>query len=99
MKYHILQTVTIVDMNNEIIREAAFDHGQYEFPALPGDCAVLTHKLGLKGFDVVYDKREEQSVRYKIQETEIDLTNANQVIRVYLEPITLILGQHDVGEI
>jgi hypothetical protein len=55
--------------------------------------------LGLKEFNVVYDTREGKIARYKIVDIEINLVMQPAVTRVYLEPIKLIVGQHDIGEI
>jgi hypothetical protein len=55
--------------------------------------------LGLKEFQVVYDKREQEPSRFKIVDIEIDLIRKPAVTRVFLEPVTLIVGQHDVGTV
>lgn len=99
MKYRISQTVRLVDMNDEIIREVLFEHGEVEGPLPPIGASVVTHSLGLKEFDVVYDKREGKISRTKIVDLEIDLLGDQTVKRVFLEPTTLIVGQHDVGSL
>jgi hypothetical protein len=99
VKYSISQSVKIVDMNDEIMAEVLFDHGNYELSALAVGSSVITNELGLKQFEVVYDKREGKQQRIRIVDIEIDLIVNPATTRVYLEPITLIIGQHDVGEI
>lgn len=98
MKYQLLQVVNIVDMNDEPIIETVFDYGHFETALLPVGSTVITHPLGLKEFQVVYDKRTDEVRRNKIIDLEIDLVNHSGQVRVWLEPITLIIGQHDVGE-
>ena len=98
MNYGICQLVRIVDMNNELIREELFDHGLLDTPAgLSFGCTVITHQLGLRQFEIVYDKRFE-SVRSKIIDLEFSLITKPPLVKAYLEPIELIVGQHDVGE-
>ena len=99
MKYSINQFVKIVDMNDEIMSEILFSHGDYELSALAVGFSILTNELGLKQFDVVYDKREGKQQRSRIVDIEIDLISNPATTRVYLDPVTLIIGQHDVGEI
>lgn len=99
MHYLFCQQVKIVDLNEEIIAETMFEHGEYETAALSIGSSVVIHQLGLKKFDVVYDKREGKFARYKITDIEIDLITRPAITRVYLEPLTLIVGQHDIGEI
>ncbi|SEO81039.1 hypothetical protein [Paenibacillus sp. OV219] len=98
MHYQFCQRVTIVDMDDEIISEVVFEHGEYETAALSIGSSVLTHQLGLKEFDVVYDRREGKITRYKVADIEIDLITQPVITRVYLEPAKLIVGQHDIGE-
>jgi|GEM_PF-1006677 len=98
MKFRIRQVVTIVDMNNELISEAVFEHGEFQSVFLPIGSSVISHPLGLKGFDVVYDKRTDETRRYKIVDLEMSLLEEQSHIHAYLEPVTLILGQHDIGE-
>jgi hypothetical protein len=98
MKYHIAQVVRVVDMNNELIREVVFDHGVFETLFLPIGSTVLCHPLGLKGFDVVYDRRTDETQRYKVVDIVMNLVTGDTAVHAYLEPITLILGQHDVGD-
>lgn len=98
MKYRIVQLVTLVDMNNELINEVMYDHGDFETLFLPIGSTVVTRPLGLKKFEVVHDVRTDDVSRYKIIDTEINLVTHDQEVRAYLEPITLIIGQHDVGE-
>lgn len=98
MKYSICQNVKIVDMNDEIMSEVLFEHGVHESPALSVGSSVVTYELGLKQFEVVFDKREGKQCRHKIIDIEIDLIHLPAVTRVFLEPVTLIVGQHDIGE-
>lgn len=99
MNYQFCQQVKIVDMDDEIISEVLFEHGEYQTAALSIGSTVLIHELGLKEFNVVYDKREGKIARYKVADIEIDLVMQPAVTRVYLEPVKLIVGQHDIGEI
>ncbi|TXK80044.1 hypothetical protein [Paenibacillus sp. N3.4] len=99
MRYQFCQYVTIVDMNEEILSEVLFEHGEFEANALSVGSSVLIYQLGLRQFDVVYDKREGKTVRYKINDIEIDLITQPTVTRVFLEPVRLIVGQHDIGEV
>lgn len=100
MRFRICQKVRIVDMNNEIIQEVNFEHGDFEAPGTFAiGCSVITRALGLKEFDVVYDRRHSQTTRNKIIDIEFDLVADPAVTRAYLEPVTLILGQHDVGQV
>lgn len=97
MKYTLCQTVRIVDMNDEILTEVLFEHGDVDTPQPVLGATVVTFQLGLKQFEVVYDKREGKTSRSKIIDMEINLLGDNNVTRVYLEPVKLIVGQHDVG--
>ncbi|GAB2699052.1 hypothetical protein ACFQWB_00375 [Paenibacillus thermoaerophilus] len=97
MQTVILQRVTIVDMNNEILTETWFEHGTVPSTSLAIGWSVATYPVGLREFSVVYDKRENRTVRYKVVDIEIDLTQEARVFRAYLEPQTLIIGQHDIG--
>ncbi|PWW05037.1 hypothetical protein DFQ01_10520 [Paenibacillus cellulosilyticus] len=99
MYYQFCQQVKIVDMNEEILTEVLFQHGEFETAALSIGSSVLIQQLGLKEFEVVYDTREGQLARYKIVDIEINLVQQPAVTRVYLEPVKLIVGQHDIGEI
>jgi hypothetical protein len=99
VKYSISQSVKIVDMNDEIMAEVLFDHGDFELSALAVGSSVITNELGLRQFDVVYDRREGKKQRIRIVDIEIDLITQPATTRVYLEPRTLIIGQHDVGEV
>ncbi|MDB5055960.1 MAG: hypothetical protein JWM44_4010 [Bacilli bacterium] len=99
MRYDICQLVKIVDMNEEIILEVVFDHGEVETPIPTIGATVVTYPLGLKEFSVVYDKRSEDAIkRSKITDLEINLLGESSVVKVFLEPVTLIVGQHDIGE-
>ncbi|REE83884.1 hypothetical protein A8990_11663 [Paenibacillus taihuensis] len=98
MHYLFCQQVKIVDMDDEIISEVLFEHGEYETAALSIGSSVLIHQLGLKQFDVVYDRREGKIARYKVADIEIDLITQPVITRVFLEPTKLIVGQHDIGE-
>lgn len=97
MKYTLCQLVRIVDMNDEILTEILFEHGDVETPQPVIGATVITHQLGLKQFEVVYDKREGQTSRSKIIDMEINLLGDINTTRVFLEPVQLIVGQHDVG--
>jgi hypothetical protein len=99
VKYTLCQIVRIVDMNDEIMSESLFEHGDVETPQPVIGASVVTYQLGLKQFDVVYDKREGKTSRSKIIDMEINLLGDTNVTRVYLEPVKLIIGQHDVGVI
>ncbi|WP_341280736.1 hypothetical protein [Paenibacillus sp. FSL H8-0537] len=99
MQYQFCQQVTIVDMNDEIISEVLFDHGKFETAALSIGSSVLIQQVGLKEFNVVYDKRDGKIARYQITDIEIDLIARPTLTRVYLEPVKLIVGQHDIGMI
>lgn len=98
MKYTLCQLVRIVDMNDEILSEILFEHGDVETPQPVIGASVVTYQLGLKQFDVVYDKREGRTSRSKIIDMEINLLGDTNATRVFLEPVKLIVGQHDVGE-
>ncbi|MCR8633296.1 MULTISPECIES: hypothetical protein [Paenibacillus] len=99
MKYSICQSVKIVDMNDEIISEVLFEHGEHELSAIAVGSSVITYQLGLQQFEVVQDKRTGKQQRSKIVDIEIDLLVKPATTRAYLEPVVLIIGQHDVGEI
>ncbi|MFD0672741.1 hypothetical protein [Cohnella sp. GCM10027633] len=99
MQVQFCQQVKIVDMDEEIIAESLFEHGEYETAALSIGSTVLIHELGLREFNVVYDRREGKIARYKVVDIEIDLITQPAITRVYLEPVTLIVGQHDIGEV
>ncbi|TDG00589.1 hypothetical protein [Paenibacillus piri] len=99
MKYSICQFVKIVDMNEEILSEVLFQHGEHELPALSVGASVITYQLGLQQFEVVSDKRDGKQQRSKIVDIQIDLLTKPATTRAYLEPATLIIGQHDVGQI
>src|SRR5690349_426220 len=98
MRYLFCQYVTLTDMNDEIMTEVLFEHGEFDSPALTIGASVLTYQLGLKEFTVVYDKREGKTRRFKVVDIEIDLIKHPTVTRVYLEPQKLIVGQHDIGQ-
>jgi hypothetical protein len=98
MRYDICQLVKIVDMSDELITEVVFNHGEVETPIPAIGATVVTYPLGLKEFTVVYDKREMEAKRSKIIDLEINLLGETSVVKVFLEPVTLIVGQHDVGE-
>lgn len=97
MKYTLCQQVRIVDMNDEILTEVLYEHGDVDTPQPVLGASVVTYQLGLKQFEVVYDKREGRTQRSKIIDMEINLIGDTNVTRVYLEPVKLIVGQHDVG--
>ncbi|MEI7026965.1 hypothetical protein [Paenibacillus sp. y28] len=99
MKYVICQQVRMVDMNNEIMQEVEFVHGEWELPSLSVGSSVVTALLGLKQFEVVYDRRKQETVRSKIVDIEYNLSGELAVAKVFLEPVQLIIGQHDVGEV
>jgi hypothetical protein len=98
MRYDICQLVKIVDMNDELITESLFDHGEVETPIPTLGATVITYPLGLKQFSVVYDKRTNEVKRSKIVDLEINLLGETSVVKVFLETVTLIVGQHDIGE-
>lgn len=97
MKYALCQLVKIVDMNDEIITEVLFSHGEVESPQPVLGASVISYQLGLRQFEVVYDRREGRISRSKIIDIEIDLLSDGTKMRVFLEPEKLIVGQHDVG--
>lgn len=100
MNYGIRQLVQIIDMNAELIREVLFDHGQLDAFGFSLGCTVITHPLGLKEFDVVYDTRKSfENVRSKIIDIEYSLVDSPVMICAYLEPVQLIVGQHDIGNV
>jgi hypothetical protein len=99
MKYSICQFVKIVDMSDEIISEVLYQHGEFELSAIAVGSSVITYQLGLQQFEVVPDKRDGKQQRSKIVDIEIDLFVQPAATRAFLEPIVLIIGQHDVGEI
>ena len=98
MKYMICQMVKIVDMNDEIMSEVLFNHGEYEAAMLSVGSTVVSFPLGLKEFEVVHDKREGRRERFRVIDVEFDLIAQPTSTRVFLEPVTLIIGQHDVGQ-
>jgi hypothetical protein len=98
VRYDICQLVKIVDMNDELIHEVVFDHGEVETPIPTIGATVITYPLGLRKFTVVYDKRTHEPKRSKIVDMEINLMGESSVVKVLLETITLIVGQHDIGE-
>jgi hypothetical protein len=98
MRYQFCQYVTITDMNEEILTEVLFEHGEFDSPALSIGSSVLNYQLGLKEFEVVYDRREGKIQRFKVVDIEIDLIKQPTVTRVFLEPQKLIVGQHDIGQ-
>ncbi|MBP1154531.1 MULTISPECIES: hypothetical protein [unclassified Paenibacillus] len=98
MKYIICQMAKIVDMNDEIMAEVLFSHGEYETSLLSVGFSVVSYPLGLKEFEVVHDKREGRRERFKVIDVEVDLIANPTSTRVFLEPVTLIIGQHDVGQ-
>lgn len=97
MKTAILQKVTVVDMNNELLTETVFEHGTVSSTSLAIGWSVVSYPIGLREFSVVPDKREQRTERYKVIDIEVDLTGELNTIKAYLEPRTLIIGQHDVG--
>ncbi|CAI6063456.1 hypothetical protein [Cohnella sp. JJ-181] len=97
MKTEILQQVTIVDMDEEIIARVDFSHAADLAGSLAIGWSVVTYPLGLREFEVVYDRREARKVSSKVVDIEIDTTSETRTVRAYLEPVKLILGQHDVG--
>lgn len=100
MRYTLCQIVSIYDMSDEIMAEVLFEHGEVESPQPVLGATVITYQLGLKEFQVVYDKREGKTSRSKVVDMEINLLGGDgNSTRVFLEPIKLIVGQHDVGQI
>jgi hypothetical protein len=98
MRYEICQLVKIVDMNDELIHEVVFNHGEMETQIPTIGATVVNYPLGLKEFTVVYDKRTQEAKRSKIVDLEINLMDEIRVVKVLLETVTLIVGQHDIGE-
>ncbi|RXT07817.1 hypothetical protein [Ammoniphilus sp. CFH 90114] len=97
MNYIVLQPVTLRDFNNEIMAENHYLHGEYNLPYISPGVTFVTHALGLKGFEIVVDPRFEPQ-KHKVVDIEISLLDTSDApIKVYLEPITLIIGQHDIG--
>ncbi|MFD2614196.1 hypothetical protein [Paenibacillus gansuensis] len=99
MEYSICQRVEIVDMNEEPITETLFEYGQLETPNFSIGCTVIVPSLGLKQFEVVIDPRFNGKNRSKIIDIEFDMMESPVVTRAYLEPVKLIVGQHDIGEV
>ena len=99
MKYQICQLVKIVDLNDEIIQETVFDHGIHELPQLQIGMIIETKKVGLSSFDVVYDHRYGETTKNTIVSIEMNIVKQPYEVVVYLQPLTLIIGQHDVGSI
>ncbi len=97
MKLLICQVVNIVDMNNELITQQEFVHGEISHMNVQIGSSVITHKLGLKEFNVVLDQRSGDSARHKIVDIEYNMISEPAATKVYLEPTTLIVGQHDIG--
>jgi hypothetical protein len=85
-------------MNDELIHEVVFNHCEMETPIPTIGATVVNYPLGLKEFTVVYDKRTQEAKRSKIVDLEINLMDEIRVVKVLLETVTLILGQHDIGE-
>ncbi len=86
-------------MNNEVLQEAVFHHGELETASISVGCSIITSALGLKEFEVVYDQRYAEKQRCKVVDIEYDMAEKPVVARAYLEPIRLIIGQHDVGQV
>lgn len=100
MKYSICQKVSIIEpLTNEVIKEVLFLHGELDTPVFSIGCTVITHQLGLKDFDVVYDKRFGEPTRYKVVDIEFSLVDHPIITRAYLAPLKLIAGQHDIGSV
>ncbi|GIQ68455.1 hypothetical protein DUZ99_00565 [Xylanibacillus composti] len=99
MKYVICQSVSVTDMSNEVLQEKVFHHGELETASVSIGCSVITSALGLKEFEVVYDLRYNEKQRCKIVDIEYDMAEKPVVARAYLEPVRLIVGQHDVGQV
>lgn len=97
MKTVILQKVTVVDMNNEILTETLFEHGTLASASLAIGWSVVSFPVGLREFSVVLDRRESRTASFKVIDIELDLTGEMNMVKAYLEPQTLIIGQHDVG--
>lgn len=98
MKYKICQMVKVTDLNGELLQEVEFEHGELEVAHFSIGCSVITQTLGLKQFQVVYDRRYEKTQRCKIVDIEFSLVDHPIVTKAYLEPVSLIVGQHDIGE-
>lgn len=97
MEYSIKQKVTVVDHNGELIEEVYFDHGSFSFQSIQTGYHIETKKLGLKNFEVLYDNRSEDTLRSQVIDIEISLVHPEKTAHVYLEPLELILGLHDIG--
>ncbi|MEW9668934.1 hypothetical protein [Ammoniphilus sp. 3BR4] len=99
MNYIVLQNITLRDFNNELITETDYLHGEFNLPYLSPGVTFITPALGLKGFEIVVDPRIEPK-KYKVLDIEISLLETGDApIKVYLEPIALIIGQHDIGDV
>ena len=100
MKYSICQKVSIVDpITKEAIKEVLFSHGELDTPVFSIGCTIITHQLGLKDFDIVYDKRFGEPARFKVIDIEFSMIDHPVITRAYLEPLVLIVGQHDIGNV
>jgi hypothetical protein len=98
LTYHVYQQVTLRDFNNELITETYYCHGEFSLPLVSLGVSFVVPTLGLKEFEVVVDPRIEPK-KYKVEDIEINLVEDQGMTKVYLEPITLIIGQHDVGSL
>lgn len=99
MKVVVYQSVSVTDMNNEVLQETVFNHGELEAASMTIGCSILTRTLGLREFEVVYDERYGEKQRCKVVDIEYDMAEKPAVARVYLEPVKLIIGQHDIGQV
>ncbi|HJV45711.1 MAG TPA: hypothetical protein VJ824_08275 [Bacillota bacterium] len=97
MHYHVYQKVTLCDFNNELLTEVLYYHGEYSLPLVSPGVTFITPALGLKKFEVVEDHRLEPQ-RYRVADIEVNLLEKKGITKVFLDPITLIVGQHDIGE-
>jgi hypothetical protein len=98
LNYHVYQQVTLRDFNNELLTETYYYHGEFSLPLVSPGVSFVVPTLGLKEFEVVIDPRIEPK-KYIIHDIEINLVESQGITKVYLEPITLIIGQHDVGSL
>lgn len=98
MKCRVYQQITLRDFNDELITENTYDHGEFSLPWLSPGVSLITPALGLKGFEIVIDPRLEAK-RYKVIDIALHVSDPEAPAQVYLEPITLIVGQHDIGNL
>lgn len=98
MKFRVYQQIMLRDFNDEIITEMTYDHGEFSLPWLSPGVSLITPALGLKGFEIVIDPRLDAK-KYKVIDIALPLLEPDKPAQVYLEPMTLIIGQHDIGNL